>query len=88
MFFLELKSCRCGDEFLCGSDQRLNSLSLCVRMDDVPLKIPVVSSQLVKEDVEITVPDYLGILQETEVNIPTHFSHMYNDLHNVFSFFW
>lgn len=52
-------------------------------MDDVPLKIPMVSSQAVEEDVKITVPDYLGILQETEVNIPTHFPHMDNDPHNV-----
>lgn len=86
VFFLELKSCQWGDEFWCGSNQRPNSPSLCVSMDDVPLKIPMVSSQAVEEDVEITVPDYLSILQETEVNIPTHFPHTYNNPHNVFSF--
>lgn len=54
-------------------------------MEDVPLKIPMVFSQAVKEDVQITVLDYLSILQETEVNIPT--TQMFN-LHNVrFSLF-
>lgn len=40
-------------------------------MDGVPLKIPMVPSQAVEEDVNITVPDYLSILQDTEVSIPT-----------------
>lgn len=37
-------------------------------MDDVPLKMPQGVSQEVIEDVNITVPDYLTILQETEVS--------------------
>lgn len=49
----------------------------------------MVPSQAGEEGIEITVPDYLSILQETEVTIPTHFPHMYYDPHNViFSFFF
>ncbi|KAM8762929.1 uncharacterized protein ubap1lb isoform 1-T4 [Acanthopagrus schlegelii] len=35
-------------------------------MDGVPLKMPQVPSQEVKEDIKVTVPDYLTILRETE----------------------
>lgn len=70
--FFEGNSLQSADELLCELlDQRLYSSSLCASMDEVPLKIPMVSSQAVEEGVEITVPDYLSILQETEVNIPT-----------------
>lgn len=79
------------NSFVNRSNQRLNSPSLCASMDDVPLKIPMVSAQAMEEDIGITVPDYLRILQETEVNIPTHFPNIYNDPHNAifsFSFFF
>lgn len=38
-------------------------------MDGVPLKMPQSASQELKEDFEIMVPDYLAILQETEVSM-------------------
>lgn len=47
--------------FLCLSFSELSS------MDGVPLKMPQGSSQEVKKDVKVIVPDYLNILQETEV---------------------
>lgn len=38
-------------------------------MDGVPLKVPQVVSQEVKQQVKVNVPDYLSVLQETEVNV-------------------
>lgn len=38
------------------------------KMDGVPLKIPHSASQKVKDDVKVVVPDYLTILQDTEVS--------------------
>lgn len=38
-------------------------------MDSIPLKMPQGASQTVNADVEVTVPDYLGILQETEASL-------------------
>ncbi len=38
-------------------------------MDGVPLKLPQGASEEVKEDVRVIVPDYLTILQETEVSV-------------------
>lgn len=38
-------------------------------MDSVPLKVPQVVSQEVRQHVEVNVPDYLTILQETEVSV-------------------
>ncbi|KAK5874686.1 hypothetical protein PBY51_019613 [Eleginops maclovinus] len=35
-------------------------------MDGVPVRVPHFASQEVEEDVEVTVPDYLSILQDTE----------------------
>lgn len=49
-------------------------------MGDVPLKMPRLFSQAVEEDIRITIPDYLSILQETEVSIPTHFHDWYDGL--------
>lgn len=37
-------------------------------MDSIPLKMPQGAPQTVNEDVEVTLPDYLRILQETEVS--------------------
>lgn len=48
---------------------------MCVRlselssMDGVPLKMPQNASQELKEDFKVIVPDYLTILQETEVSM-------------------
>lgn len=36
-------------------------------MDSIPLKMPQGAPQTVSEDVDVTLPDYLRILQETEV---------------------
>lgn len=38
-------------------------------MDSIPLKMPQCESLTVNEDVEVTIPDYLRILQETEVSL-------------------
>jgi len=44
-------------------------------MDGIPLKMPQAAAlQEVKDDVRVTVPDYLTILQETEVRGPFYFS--------------
>lgn len=37
-------------------------------MDSIPLKMPQGAPQTVNEDVDVTIPDYLRILQETEVS--------------------
>lgn len=53
------------------SNQKLNCVCVCVclSMDGVPLKMPQGASQQVKEDIKVIVPDYLTILQETEVTV-------------------
>lgn len=38
-------------------------------MDSVPLKMPQGAPQKVNEDIQVIVPDYLSILQETEVSV-------------------
>lgn len=49
------------------------NMFVCLRqvygMDSIPLKMPQGASQTVNEDVEVTIPDYLRILQETEVSL-------------------
>lgn len=46
---------------------------VCLRqvygMDSIPLKMPQCVSLTVNEDVEVTIPDYLRTLQETEVSL-------------------
>lgn len=49
-------------------DERSNCVCVC-RMDSVPLKVPQVVSHEVRQHVEVNVPDYLAILQETEVSV-------------------
>ena len=49
--------------FLCLSVSEFSS------MEGVPLKMPEGLSQEVKDDVTMIVPDYLTILQETEVSM-------------------
>lgn len=49
-----------------------NCLCVCQwlsSMDGVPLKMPQAVSQEVKQHVEVIVPDYLTILQETGVSV-------------------
>lgn len=38
-------------------------------MDGVPLKMPQAFPQEVKENVGVMVPDYLSVLQQTEVRV-------------------
>lgn len=38
-------------------------------MDSIPLKVPQGAPQTVNEDVAVTIPDCLSILQETEVSL-------------------
>lgn len=37
-------------------------------MDSLPLKMPQGAPQKVNEDIQVIVPDYLSILEETEVS--------------------
>ena len=55
----------CVCVFVCVCLNKLSS------MDGVPLKMPQSLSQEVKEDIKVIVPDYLTILQETEVSTNT-----------------
>lgn len=38
-------------------------------MDSIPLKMPQGAPQTVNDDVDVTIPDYLRILQATEVSL-------------------
>lgn len=48
-------------------------------MDSVPLKMPQGAPQKVNEDIQVIVPDYLSILQETEVSVYVNMS-----VHNLY----
>lgn len=54
------------------------SVSEFSSMDGVPLKMPQGPPQEVKEDVKIIIPDYLVILQETEVCMFLLFLYVYS----------
>lgn len=38
-------------------------------MDSIPLKMPQAAPQAVNEGVDVLIPDYVTILQETEVSL-------------------
>lgn len=52
-------------------------------MDGVPLKMPQTVSQEVKQPSEVIVPEYLTVLQETEVSVQ---SIPYSETHSVCCF--